>query len=142
VPATEVVRYACRHDVSSIHRRRDAAFLTARYENSRYRRVACGRGFVIYTLRRYNGRMVCFVLEAHELRFRDRLAFLDHITKNHPDAEIVSRVVGRAEHHLPLLRIPNFLLPNKFRVVGNSLGAEIFPRTAKFLPDLSDFEMV
>ena len=142
VPAMEGARYACRHDVSSIHRRRDAAFLAARYENSRYRRVACGRGFVIYTLRRYSGRMVCFVLEAHQLGFRDRLAFLDHVSKNHPDAEIVFRVVGRAEQHLPLLRIPDFLLPNKFQVVGKSLGAEIFPRTAKFSPDLSDFEMV
>ncbi len=142
VPAAEVARYACSHNGSSIHRSRDAAFLTARYENRRYRRVACGRGFIIYTLRRYNGRMACFVLEVHQLGFRDRLTFLDYVSKNHPGAEIVFRVIGRTEHNFPLLRIPSFLLPNKFHVVGRSLGAGNFPSTAEFSPDLSDFEMV
>ena len=86
VPVTEAACPDDRHGDSSIRRKRDAAFLTARYENRRYRRVASGRGFVIYTLRRYQGRMVCFILEACQLDVRDRLAFLAYVDSTHPDA--------------------------------------------------------
>ncbi len=142
VPVSEIVLPVDRAGESRIQRKRDAKFLNARYENVRYRCVACGRGVAIYTLRRYNRRNACFVLEASGLGFRERLAFLGHVGKTHRDAEVVIRVVGRKEHLFPLMRIPDFLLPNKFHVVGKSIGADIFPRTATFSADLSDFEVV
>ena len=127
---------------AEIRRTRDAAFLNTRYGDERYRWIECRGHIAIYTIRRYSGWSACFVLEASQFGFRDWMAMLNYLLKRHGDIEVVLRIVGRPRTHLPLIRIPAFLLPNKFHVVGKSIGKTVLPQSAILAVDISDFEMV
>jgi hypothetical protein len=73
---------------------------------------------------------------------REWFALIKYISRRYREVESLFRVVGRARPHFPLLRIPAFVLPDKFHVIGRSIGASTFLETAKMEVDLSDFEMV
>jgi hypothetical protein len=127
---------------TDLYRRRDAAFLHNRYAASRYCCVSCGDGFIVYTVQAYDGRIVCFVMEAERLRPRDWFAFVRYLLDRHAEAELIMRVVGQRRQHQPLLRIPRSLLPDKLHVIGRPIGAAVFPPDIQLRVDLSDFEVI
>ena len=125
----------------SVHRKKDAAFLRNRYASGRYHCAGLGDRSVIYSIGRY-GPSACFALESPAMDSRDWLAFTRYVAARHPEVDVIMRITGEAGYSLPFIRIPRWLLPNKFKIVAKPIGDRPLPANAVFRLGLSDFEVV
>ena len=124
-----------------VHRKKDAAFLHSRYGSDRYRCAGMGHRSVVYSIGRY-GASACFALNVAAMRSRDWLAFAHYVVAHHPEVDAIMRITGKETCSRPFIRIPRWLLPNKFKVVAKFIGEHALPANAEFYLDLSDFEVV